>query len=168
MRLTRQLALALGVAACLVASATAQDLVPSGPAVENAILITYDPADGNLSVDGTGVSMTTIELKSAGELFIPANATGGIFNPPFDVNTPSKLFTLKTEGFGSLDFGPVLSSRFDASDGNGLISPSTARFCLRADWSMHPAVVPTSSFPEPASMGLMLLGTLGLLSVRRK
>ena len=130
------------------------------------MVLTYDPSDGNLSVNGNGVRLTTLEIKSASEAFIPANANDGVFNPPFDVASPAKLFTLKTEGFATLDFGSVLP-------------PSLTVSSLLADLSVSGSILPSGTLsdapgggpyigiPEPQAAALMLLGLLGF-SFRRR
>lgn len=168
MKLTRQLALVLGVTACLVGTANAQLTMTDVQEVANAVVVTYDPLDGNLSVNGNGVNMTTIELKSAGEMFRPENVNDGIISPPFDVATNAKLFTLKTAGFGSLDFGAVYPTDMTGE-------------MVMADMAVAGSILPSGGLsdaagagpylyvvPEPASAGLILCGLLGLIGLRRK
>jgi len=168
MKLTRQLALVFAVAACLAGSANAQLAMTDVQDVANAVVVTYDPMDGNLSVNGNGVNITTIELKSAGEMFLADNVNDDIFVGAFDVATSAKLFTLKTAGFGSLDFGAVYPVGMSADS-------------VIADIASAGSILPSGSLtdatgggpylyvvPEPASAGLILFGLLGLVGLRRK
>ena len=73
--------------------------------VPNAVVLTYDPADGHLSVGGNGLNISTLEMTSAGAKFIPGGIPAGTISPPFDVATAAKIFKLSTGGFPSLDLG---------------------------------------------------------------
>ncbi|MCA9152275.1 MAG: hypothetical protein KDA92_23395, partial [Planctomycetales bacterium] len=87
----------------------------------------YDPANGNFSMNAD-VELTTLEIKS--ELAVFTGPEPSFIARPFDVYTPTKLFTLKTQGVSILDFGPVfdagLSAQFLADNlcMQGSIKPS--------------------------------------------
>jgi hypothetical protein len=138
------------------------------PDVADAVVVVYDPGTGNLSVADNGVSITTLELKSAGNLFIPGNIAAGVISPPFDVVSPSKLFKLSTGGFSSVDFGNIVPTGISPEalladmDVNGSILPSGG---LNAAAGGGPYVYVV---PEPSSIALIFCGLLGLLGLRRK
>ena len=171
MRIARRFAVALtALSVCLVASvANAVPFTPTNsPNVDGAVVVVYDPGTGNLSVADNGVGITTLELKSAGKLFIPGNINAGIIAPPFDVITTEKLFKLSTGGFNSIDFGPVVPAGISAEalladmDANGSILP-------RGGLTDAPGGGPyVYVVPEPSTIALIFCGLLGLLGLRRK
>ena len=89
------------------------------PGIVNLI---YDPSTGGMSLDTGGLTLTTLELVSADELWRgeidpeadfpwPGFGQGApipIPFPQFDVYTPDKAFNLAIAGFGNLDpFGAM-------------------------------------------------------------
>ncbi|MCA9171769.1 MAG: hypothetical protein KDB23_29075, partial [Planctomycetales bacterium] len=89
------------------------------PAVElaqNAFVIEYDSATGNLRAHSqTNALITAIEIRSnshafQGERPAVANRT------PFDVFRPDKLFSFISRGETSFDFGPVLPTGLTAEE----------------------------------------------------
>lgn len=80
--------------------------------------ITYNPENGNLSVNSPERTITTFEAISAENLFIPGNVQPGVIVHPFGMITPAKLFKLslgpvgKVNGaYNSIDFGNILPAR---------------------------------------------------------
>lgn len=136
------------------------------------LTLTYDPADGNLSMASDPRPVTSFELVSAGSKFIPGNVNGGIFTGLFDVASASKMFKLDPAGYSNLDFGKVLPASLSEAD-------------LAADLTLNGSFVPDGSglngfdaptgggvvwnvVPEPSSIGLVLFGLVGMLRFRRK
>jgi hypothetical protein len=133
------------------------------PVRSQAVMLTYDPADGNLSVDGNGVLISVLELKSPNSIFEPAGMLympEGCFNFAGDVQTRLKLFFLHTEGVANCELGDVLPTDL------------TAEFLLaelEVDGSIKPSGMLTSApgggpylyvVPEPggtAALGCALL-----------
>ena len=85
-------------------------------AVEAGIVnLVYDPSTGDMSLDTGGLTLTTLELVSADELWrgeidteagFPWSPFGVPF--PFDVYRPDKAFHFVPSGFGNLDpFGAM-------------------------------------------------------------
>lgn len=157
----RKVIFALAISALITApSFAALPLAGADYRDDGEITLIYDPADGNMSIDAAGKQITTFELKS--EAGVLTGTTPDIVLPPFDVHTPVKFFILKTEGIGDTDLGPIAGAGYDGPT-------------LSADLSLSGSVLPSGGLgnpnlfvPEPASMGLALLGFLGLLGIRRK
>ena len=137
--------------------------------VAESVVVSYDPADGNLLVSGNGVELTTIELISSSAFFQPESVTDGIIQPPFDVATEAKLFHLNTGGFSELNLGSV-------------IPPDMSGEQLIADIEVNGSILPSGSLaaavgggpflyvvPEPGTMTLFLLGiALAVTNHRRR
>ena len=169
MRIARRFAVVLAaLSICTLASvANAAGLtMGSGASTPDAVSLIYDPADGNLMLDAGSVKVTTIEIKSAGSMF--GAAVPGMFVPPFDVASATKLFKLTTAGVSSLDFGKILPAGLSGD-------------ALLADLSVNGSILPSGGLgnapgggpylhvvPEPSSMLLIGCGLLGLLGLRRK
>lgn len=142
----------------------------SEAAVANGVVVTYDPGTGNLSYDGNGLMISSMELKSAGGLFDASKVNGGVIAGPFDLINAGKFFKLVTPpGVASVDVGPVLPAGLTAQ-------------ALMADIEVDGSLVPSGklpdaagggpflyvAIPEPSSMVLVFCGLLGLLGLRRK
>ena len=136
--------------------------------VPNAVVLTYDPADGHLSVGGNGLNISTLEMTSAGAKFIPGGIPAGTISPPFDVATAAKIFKLSTGGFPSLDLGLAYPGAMSGDD-------------LIADLKVDGSKLPSGNLaqgggcgpylyvvPEPSSLALIFCGLLGMLKIRRK
>jgi hypothetical protein len=172
MRIARRFAVALAaLSVCLMATAAhagAFTLSTEG-AVANGVVVTYDPGTGNVSYDGNGLSISSLELKSAGGLFDASKVNAGVIAGPFDLINAGKFFKLVTPpGVPSVDVGPVLP-------------PGLAADAIMADIEVDGSLVPSGKLPdaagggpylyvvpEPSSMALIFCGLLGLLGLRRK
>lgn len=98
-------------------------------------------------LDAGSVKVTTIEIKSAGSMF--GAAVPGMFVPPFDVASATKLFKLTTAGVSSLDFGKILPAGLSGDALSGRTCRSTARFCRAVAWAMlQVAVLTCTSCPN--------------------
>ncbi len=85
----------------------------------NAVTAVYDPATGNLSVNSE-IPITTWEVKSAGERFLPDNVREDAMTSEFDLIKEGKWFKFDPSGFTSIDFGPIYPPNMNGdSDGNG-------------------------------------------------
>jgi hypothetical protein len=171
MRIARRSAVALAaLSVCLMATAAQAGTftLSNEAAVANGVVVTYDPGTGNLSYDGNGVLISSLELKSAGGILNPAGANDGVIAGPFDVFTSAKFFKLVTEGVASVDIGPVVPAGMTAE-------------ALMADIAVDGSIKPAGKLPdaagggpylyvvpEPSSMALIFCGLLGLLGLRRK
>jgi hypothetical protein len=159
------LMLAIVALAGLTTAAHAGTLTPIyDPAPANSVTLLYDPATGNLSYSGNGTLISTIELKSAGQWFIPANLRPEIQLGPFDVATPAKMFRLITAGTEGEDFGPILPSglSFDAVLADIAIDGS-----IKPAGKLHdaPGGGPyLLGIPEPSGLVLACCGLMCLLT----
>ena len=172
MRIARRFAVVVAALfICTLASvASAQGLTLGGASTPDAVSLIYDPATGNLSMDSGSVSVTTLEVKSAGSMFDAAKANEtGQFVPPFDVASAAKLFRLTTNGVNSLNFG------------DGVLPTGLSADALLADLSVNGSIKPSGGLgnapgggpylyvvPEPSSILLAACGLLGVLGLRRK
>ncbi len=152
------------------ATTDAAALTPIFPPVSDAVTLTYEPSTGNLSYDGNGIDITTMEIKSAEGLFIPENVNSDIIVGPFDVFNTGKFFTLTTapNQVAAVDIGPVLPTglSFDAvladltvngslyPQGNLVTAPGGGPYLLQ--------------IPEPNTALLLALGLFGLVRFRSK
>jgi hypothetical protein len=159
-----RLIICLTLGALLVGSpdAAAQGVaLQSGDFQNNIPTFVYDPADGNITVYGDGLKLTTLEILSQQSLFRPESAHAGVLSSPFDVFTSSKFFHLHTSGFESLEIGPVLPPG---------LSFDELRNDLVFSGSIHPAgLLPgiDALVPEPAGW-LLAVAALPLLTRWRR
>jgi hypothetical protein len=171
MRIARRFAVAMAaLSVCLMATAAnAGSFTLSQSAdVANGVVVTYDPASGNVSYNGNGVLVSTMELKSAENLFIPAGVNEGVVTGAFDVMNAGKFFKLVTDGVPSVDVGAILPTGLSADavlngiQVDGSIKPS-GKLTAAPGGGPYLYVV-----PEPSSLALVCCGLLGLLGLRRK
>ena len=152
-------------------------------AVANAeVSLVYYPADANspawgenaagtLIANSSDRSITTLEIISAGGNFTPAGAAAGAFAPPFDIISETKLFKLSAGAgaYTNLNFGTVVKAGLG---GDALVSDMSINGSLTPDGSGNNALdaqgLSVVVVPEPASVALIGIGLLGLLSFRRK
>ena len=137
--------------------------VPSSP---NAVTLQYDPVTGHLRADPGGMTLSSIEISSAGigpftGPEVPFCMEGIIFDiHPF----PFKLFCLDPDGFEErdYDFRKVMTPGLDADI---LSADLTVRGSI-----LPPGPVPVSTLyivPEPSSATIAMLGSLVVLWLRR-
>lgn len=133
--------------------------------------ILYAPINGNLSVPPPR-SVTAFEVVSDSGLLIPKNISPGVRNPPFDVISPSKLFTLSAGAgaFNNINVGNILPARLGC---DSLISELTIRGSLTPDDSGNNPLDAGGlevcfAIPEPSGILLLSLGFLTLLGFARK
>jgi hypothetical protein len=172
MRIARRSAVALAaLSVCLMATAVhAGEFTRSTDGtVTNGVVVTYDPGSGNLSYDGNGIMISSLELKSAGGWFDATKVNSDVISGPFDLINSGKFFKLVTPpGIASVDVGPVLPAGLTAE-------------ALLAEIEVDGSLVPIGKLPdaagggpylyvvpEPSSLVLVFCGLLGLLGLRRK
>jgi hypothetical protein len=154
---------ASGVAQAGMFTLTSQAVVP------NAIVVSYDPADGNLTYDGNGLLVSTMELKSSSGLFDPSKVNADVIVGPFDVFTSAKFFRLDTAGIARVDIGPVLPRELTVK----LLIED-----MQVECSFKPGLCRSApgagpylyviSVPEPSSVALVICGVLGLCRPRHQ
>jgi hypothetical protein len=141
--------------ACLASFAHASTILHgSASPVSAGLSLIYDPGTGHLTVDApNGIKLSAFQLESTGShLTGQCEHMGG----PFDVCTNSKVFKLVTDGFETLDLGPVLQPDLRPNDLlddltiDGATLPSGFHVGTGA-YLVHPAFV-----PEPGSGALLL------------
>jgi hypothetical protein len=141
----------------------------SEPVVPLAAVVTYDASDGNLSYDGNGYPIQSMELISSRELFDPSKVNADVIVAPFDVFTPAKFFKLVTQGVESVDIGPVLPAGLSAEELlDDLQINGGVVLGFLSDMPGGGPYLYVIPVPEPSSLTLLACGLLGLLRLRRK
>ena len=79
----------------------------------DAVTMIYDPSDGQFNAVSDGADLTTLEIQSAGDWFIPTGANRP--TSPFDLTRTNKLFRLAPDGVSAISFGQVLPTSLTAS-----------------------------------------------------
>jgi hypothetical protein len=152
-----------GVAQAGTFTLTSEAVVP------NAVVVTYDPGNGNLSYDGNGVLITTMELKSSASLFDPSKVIADAIVGPFDVLTSAKFFKLDTDGSANVDIGPVLPSGLSADVLRADIQVDHSIISICNFECFRPAYLYVVPVPEPSCLALVGCGMLGMgVCVRSK
>jgi len=133
-----------------------------GQQADGQTSVTYDPSTGEVGVDApAGTELTSINIDSAGGIFTGAAAQslGGSFDNDADANIFKATFG---GSFGSLSFGNVaqtgLSEDFVAGD-------LTVVGSLAGGGDL--GAVDLIYVPEPASMAMLIFGTLMFCCRRR-
>ncbi len=191
MRIARCFAVALTVCTLsLLASnaraAQAPLTMTDNPNTPNATTITYDPSNGFFQASGSGVTQTSIDLRSKSGIFNIAAPGGdgssgirpkgeGPFVGLFDVSSPSKVFVLATPpGYCCLNYASADGLNIPAG------TADIAAFLmedLTVDGSLNPSGALTAApgggpylfvVPEPSSIALACCGLLGLMGLRRR
>ena len=140
------------------------------------VTICYDPNDGMVTVtarndapDGEGL-ISSLNLVSASPMFLPDNAAYHCSQFP-NVCTPEKMFFLETSGVGKypdwFTLGNILPPglSFEQLLGDLAVSGS---MLPRGDLSAYGGAVVLGCIPEPSASTLLLLGSLGLTTMRRR
>ncbi|MCA9217870.1 MAG: hypothetical protein KDB27_32595 [Planctomycetales bacterium] len=76
--------------------------------------VVIEPNGGNLIVylpedpGGASKPLTRLEITADKRIFAPANKLAGVLAGPADVLTDSRLLKVDSDGFGTIDFGPIL------------------------------------------------------------
>ena len=76
----------------------------------------YTPETGQLRAVSPNPPMSTLEIISSRQLFVPERIPAGLILPPFDVASNDKLFLLKTAGIHVANFGNVLPTGLTAGE----------------------------------------------------
>ena len=171
MRIARRFAVVAAMLTVSVMTTNAFAFTVADSAVENAVNLIYNPADGSATVLANGLAgVTTTSLKSAGGNFNPDSVTIEIAPFP-DQNTSTSFFKLSAppSSLAEIAFDAGwLPSGLSADDViadvtySGSLDPSGA-WADAAGGGPYLVVV-----PEPSSMILVFCGLLGLLGLRRK
>ena len=131
-----------------------------------------DPDGGHLVVhvpgepDGAFRPLTRFEISADSEVFLPGNKLAGTLDGAADVLTESRLLKIDENGFGTVDFGPILRDGVSLTDLESVFSVS-ATFdggeVASAVQFVNLAIV-----PEPSNGLLMMLPAILLLVCRRR
>ena len=131
-----------------------------------------DPDGGNLVVhvpgepDGAFRPLTRFEITASSDVFSPGNKLSGALDWKSDTLTASHLLKVDGNGFGSVDFGPILRDGVSLTDLESVFSVS-ATFdggeVASAVQFVNLAIV-----PEPSNGLLMMLPAILLLVCRRR
>ncbi len=148
---------------------TQSQLIPSQDPFNQDATTLILGCDGDLSVNGGGIELTTMELLSSGEHFRPDGLRDPDILPgPFDVLTSDKLFKLDVDGFDNVNFGPVLPGGCNVEEmvADLIISGS---YIGGGDLLSRGGGGPyLYTVPEPTGVALLGLGAIGLLLRRRR
>jgi len=143
-------------------------LVDSADAA-GAVILVYDPADGNLRVQANDIEgVTTFELRSSSGMFSPENIPEGTLGASFDLGYADKVFKFDTTGFTQLDLGPILPT---AMKGDELLTDLSVNGSLSPMGTLEDA--PNGGpylhvVPEPSSFVLSMVGLLAGLGLLRR
>ena len=133
------------------------------PAGSDEVVVSYDAANGNVSVNATR-PITSISLESDSGIFtgIAAANLGG----PFDVDTDVKVFKAVFGGdFSEVDFGTVAAAGLPK---DLLLNDLTASGSLAGGGGTYGPDVQLNYIPEPSTFWLGLLATAALVGFRHK
>ena len=78
-------------------------------------LLTYDPANGDITITGIDAEITTLELISQSGVFVGTETTTYL-NGLFDVSVLNKVFVLKPAGFDSLSLPGIAKTGLSADE----------------------------------------------------
>ena len=140
----------------------------------NVAVVDYDVTNGRLWIYaptdvGDGL-LTGVAVKSASGMFDPSATDMNNFTGHLDRLRPELLFKVDLEGFSMVDYGPVLpaglSSDFLLADLD--VSASLKPSGKAEDLGDPAGIRLCYCLPEPSSVGLVAIGALGLIGVRRR
>ena len=166
-RLTCVIAMATGLVVASTANAQFTDAgsVGVGPVVPGVATFNYDPATGDVYVNGGGELLIEFEWKIAegsGMRFNVAGATDTWGQPPLGVQSDVELYEINVEGFSELYLGAVLPPALTFDDVNG---STTIKGSFLGGGALDTYVATSPHFcvciPEPSSAALFGFGTLG-------
>lgn len=154
--------------------AVAQDPKPpyltDSPQSDDSVLLFYNPDNGELGFTTPEVEpqLTTLEIKSTGNLFLPENCLN--LAGDFDVCSSGKIAKISVKGFGPMSFGNILPKDLSyqtvvegfIADGSYLTGGTLGKYNEGKGVGFYVPV------PEPSGAVLGLLGLLGLLLRRRR
>ena len=154
----------------VVAQNPTSPTLTDSPDSDDGLTLVYDPEDGNLGLRvssfwvGEQLTLTTLEIESQGELFIPEGCQN--LDGVFDVCRPHKIAKITSTGFGSLSFGNVLPTGLS---GEVLVADLLADLAIREHCLVAPCPVEIYLYvvPEPSPLTLLGIGVLGLIKIRR-
>ena len=127
------------------------------------VVVTYDAADGNVSVNATQ-PITSISLESASGIFTGSAAAN--LGGPFDVDTDVKVFkAVFGDQFSEVDFGAVAGAGLAKEV---LLDDLTASGSLAGGGGTFGPDVQLNYIPEPSTMVLLSLGFVGLVVCARR
>ena len=129
----------------------------------NQVVVTYDAADGNVSVNATE-PITSISLESASGIFTGSAAAN--LGGPFDVDTDVKVFkAVFGNQFSEVDFGAVGAANLAKGF---LLDDLTASGSLAGGGGTFGPDVQLNYVPEPSTFILFTLALVGLTGRHRR
>ena len=139
--------------------------------LDSDIGVFVDPDDGSLVVhvpsdpDGAFKPLTRLEISARSDVFLPRNKLAGTLEVASDLLTGSQLLKIDDNGFGTVNFGPILRHDVSASDLASVFSVSA----MFDGGEVAGAVqfVSLATVPEPSTGLICLFSAFLILSHRR-
>ena len=114
----------------------------------------------------TKVGAGTLSLNGASQNYGTLTATDGTTNVNGTLGTGTS--TVSVTGASSLKFGSVSQTLGSLTIGAGSTVTFTSGLASFSGDNGKPASFGTSTVPEPGTLGLLLIGALGVLNRRRR